>query len=94
MWRKYPIDHCEQSVRLGNEGCYSRHSEHSDGYTASHAGGWDGKHVELPVRIILVFFLMTRFYSPRSAAYGHQTQLDSIVKDGLTDAYDNIHMVP
>ncbi|KAI0239936.1 hypothetical protein L0F63_001912, partial [Massospora cicadina] len=32
------------------------------------------------------------FYSPRSVAYGHQIQLDSIIKDGLTDAYDNIHM--
>lgn len=32
------------------------------------------------------------FYSPRSATYGHQTQLDSIIKDGLTDAYDSIHM--
>jgi acetyl-CoA C-acetyltransferase len=32
------------------------------------------------------------FYLPRNAAYGHQTVNDAIVKDGLTDAFDNIHM--
>lgn len=42
------------------------------------------------------------FYMPRNAAYsflvayfnryGHQTVNDAIVKDGLTDAFDNIHM--
>ncbi|KAI9291539.1 thiolase [Neoconidiobolus thromboides FSU 785] len=32
------------------------------------------------------------FYSPRNVGYGHQQLLDSIVKDGLTDAYDHIHM--
>ncbi|KAJ9057964.1 hypothetical protein DSO57_1017614 [Entomophthora muscae] len=32
------------------------------------------------------------FYTPRSASYGHQNMLDSIIKDGLTDAYDHIHM--
>ncbi|KAF7727095.1 erg10, acetyl-CoA C-acetyltransferase [Apophysomyces ossiformis] len=30
------------------------------------------------------------FYSPRNAAYGHQQLLDSIIKDGLWDAYNNI----
>jgi acetyl-CoA C-acetyltransferase len=32
------------------------------------------------------------YYIPRGATYGHQMMLDSIVKDGLTDAYDSIHM--
>ncbi|CAO3698635.1 unnamed protein product [Rhizopus stolonifer] len=32
------------------------------------------------------------FYAPRNAAYGHQQLNDSIIKDGLWDAYNNIHM--
>ncbi|KAI8333363.1 Thiolase, N-terminal domain-containing protein [Chlamydoabsidia padenii] len=32
------------------------------------------------------------FYAPRNAAYGHQQLLDSIIKDGLWDAYNQIHM--
>ncbi|KAI8098840.1 Thiolase, N-terminal domain-containing protein [Halteromyces radiatus] len=32
------------------------------------------------------------FYAPRNAAYGHQQLLDSIIKDGLWDVYNQIHM--
>lgn len=32
------------------------------------------------------------YYAPRGAAYGHQQLNDSIIKDGLWDAYNNIHM--
>ncbi|CAO3643076.1 unnamed protein product [Mucor hiemalis] len=32
------------------------------------------------------------FYAPRGAAYGHQQLSDAIIKDGLWDAYNNIHM--
>lgn len=32
------------------------------------------------------------FYFPRGAQYGHQTVTDGIVKDGLWDCYNNIHM--
>ncbi|KAG0742855.1 hypothetical protein G6F57_010437 [Rhizopus arrhizus] len=32
------------------------------------------------------------FYAPRNAAYGHQQLNDAIIKDGLWDAYNNIHM--
>lgn len=32
------------------------------------------------------------FYSPRGAQFGHQKLLCSILKDGLTDSYDQIHM--
>ncbi|KAI7892409.1 Thiolase, N-terminal domain-containing protein [Mucor mucedo] len=32
------------------------------------------------------------FYAPRNAAYGHQQLSDAIIKDGLWDAYNNIHM--
>ncbi|CAO1623286.1 unnamed protein product [Sympodiomycopsis kandeliae] len=32
------------------------------------------------------------FYFPRNAAFGHQQAQDAIVRDGLTDAYDGIHM--
>ncbi|KAI9012676.1 Thiolase, N-terminal domain-containing protein [Phycomyces nitens] len=32
------------------------------------------------------------FYSQRNIAYGHQQLTDSIVKDGLWDAYNQIHM--
>ncbi|CEI94313.1 Putative Acetyl-CoA C-acetyltransferase [Rhizopus microsporus] len=32
------------------------------------------------------------YYAPRNAAYGHQQLNDAIVKDGLWDAYNNIHM--
>ncbi|KAI8916089.1 Thiolase, N-terminal domain-containing protein [Gorgonomyces haynaldii] len=32
------------------------------------------------------------FYFPRGAQYGHQTAQDGIIKDGLWDAYNNIHM--
>lgn len=33
-----------------------------------------------------------RFYFPRNAAFGHQQAQDSIVKDGLTDVYNGVHM--
>lgn len=33
------------------------------------------------------------YYAPRGAAYGHQQLNDAIIKDGLWDAYNNIHMV-
>ncbi|KAF9208061.1 erg10, acetyl-CoA C-acetyltransferase [Haplosporangium sp. Z 27] len=32
------------------------------------------------------------FYSPRNAAYGHQTLTDGIIKDGLWDVYNQFHM--
>ncbi|OBZ85804.1 Acetyl-CoA acetyltransferase [Choanephora cucurbitarum] len=32
------------------------------------------------------------FYAPRGAGYGHQQMSDAIIKDGLWDAYNNIHM--
>ncbi|KAI9340287.1 Thiolase, N-terminal domain-containing protein [Obelidium mucronatum] len=32
------------------------------------------------------------FYFPRNAAYGHQTAQDGIIKDGLWDAFNNVHM--
>ncbi|KAJ3060946.1 erg10, acetyl-CoA C-acetyltransferase [Podochytrium sp. JEL0797] len=32
------------------------------------------------------------FYFPRNAAYGHQTANDGIIKDGLWDVYNNVHM--
>ncbi|KAI9253234.1 Thiolase, N-terminal domain-containing protein [Sporodiniella umbellata] len=32
------------------------------------------------------------FYTPRHVAYGHQQMNDAIIKDGLWDAYNNIHM--
>ncbi|CAO3701157.1 unnamed protein product [Rhizopus microsporus] len=32
------------------------------------------------------------YYAPRNAAYGHQQLNDAIIKDGLWDAYNNIHM--
>ncbi|KAJ3093744.1 erg10, acetyl-CoA C-acetyltransferase [Physocladia obscura] len=32
------------------------------------------------------------FLFPRAAAFGHQTATDSIIKDGLWDVYNNIHM--
>ncbi|KAL9549403.1 DNA topoisomerase 2-associated protein pat1 [Mucor bainieri] len=32
------------------------------------------------------------YYAPRGAAYGHQQLSDAIIKDGLWDAYNNIHM--
>ncbi|EIE76110.1 hypothetical protein G6F46_004105 [Rhizopus delemar] len=32
------------------------------------------------------------FYATRNAAYGHQQLNDAIIKDGLWDAYNNIHM--
>ncbi|KAG1078114.1 hypothetical protein G6F42_024422 [Rhizopus arrhizus] len=32
------------------------------------------------------------YYAPRGAAYGHQQLNDAIIKDGLWDAYNNIHM--
>ncbi|ORZ35356.1 thiolase [Catenaria anguillulae PL171] len=32
------------------------------------------------------------YYAPRNARYGHQTMLDGIVHDGLTDAYNHFHM--
>ncbi|ORY46427.1 thiolase [Rhizoclosmatium globosum] len=32
------------------------------------------------------------FYFPRNAAYGHQTAQDGIIKDGLWDVYNNVHM--
>lgn len=31
-------------------------------------------------------------YLPRGHVYGNFTVLDGILHDGLTDAYDNIHM--
>lgn len=33
-----------------------------------------------------------RFYFPRNAAFGHQQATDAIVKDGLTDVYNAVHM--
>ncbi|KAJ1952349.1 hypothetical protein IWQ62_006242 [Dispira parvispora] len=32
------------------------------------------------------------YYAPRGAEYGHQTLQDSIIKDGLWDVYDQVHM--
>ncbi|RCH82495.1 erg10, acetyl-CoA C-acetyltransferase, partial [Rhizopus stolonifer] len=32
------------------------------------------------------------YYAPRNVAYGHQQMNDAIIKDGLWDAYNNIHM--
>ncbi|KAH8925244.1 thiolase [Atractiella rhizophila] len=32
------------------------------------------------------------FYFPRNASYGHQTANDGIIKDGLWDIYNDIHM--
>ncbi|KAI7855302.1 Thiolase, N-terminal domain-containing protein [Circinella umbellata] len=32
------------------------------------------------------------YYAPRNAAYGHQQQNDSIIKDGLWDIYNQFHM--
>ena len=32
------------------------------------------------------------FYFPRNAAFGHQQALDGIIKDGLWDCYNNVHM--
>ncbi|KAI9306981.1 Thiolase, N-terminal domain-containing protein [Cunninghamella echinulata] len=32
------------------------------------------------------------FYAPRNIAYGHQQLSDSIIKDGLWDVYNQIHM--
>ncbi|CAO1632032.1 unnamed protein product [Parajaminaea phylloscopi] len=32
------------------------------------------------------------FYFPRNAAFGHPAAQDAIVKDGLTDVYNNFHM--
>ncbi|KAL2918787.1 hypothetical protein HK105_201621 [Polyrhizophydium stewartii] len=32
------------------------------------------------------------FYFPRGAQYGHQQSLDGIIKDGLWDVYNNVHM--
>ncbi|KAJ1915002.1 hypothetical protein IWQ60_008593 [Tieghemiomyces parasiticus] len=32
------------------------------------------------------------YLAPRGAAYGHQQLTDSIIKDGLWDAYDQVHM--
>ncbi|EGF81923.1 hypothetical protein BATDEDRAFT_33013 [Batrachochytrium dendrobatidis JAM81] len=32
------------------------------------------------------------FYFPRSAQFGHQQALDGIIKDGLWDVYNNVHM--
>lgn len=32
------------------------------------------------------------FYFPRNAAFGHQQAADAIVKDGLSDVYNKIHM--
>ncbi|KAI8915325.1 Thiolase, N-terminal domain-containing protein [Powellomyces hirtus] len=32
------------------------------------------------------------FYFPRGAAFGHQTASDAIIKDGLWDVYNQIHM--
>ncbi|KAK3829055.1 MAG: Thiolase, N-terminal domain-containing protein [Benniella sp.] len=32
------------------------------------------------------------YYAPRNAAYGHQTLLDGIIKDGLWDVYNQFHM--
>ncbi|KAJ3123328.1 erg10, acetyl-CoA C-acetyltransferase [Nowakowskiella sp. JEL0407] len=32
------------------------------------------------------------FLSPRNASYGHQTLMDSIIKDGLWDVYNDVHM--
>lgn len=37
--------------------------------------------------------LLYSYYAPRGAAYGHQQLSDAIIKDGLWDAYNNIHMV-
>jgi acetyl-CoA C-acetyltransferase len=37
--------------------------------------------------------LYISYYAPRGAAYGHQQLNDAIIKDGLWDAYNNIHMV-
>lgn len=32
------------------------------------------------------------FYFPRNAAFGHQQAADAIVKDGLSDVYNQVHM--
>ncbi|KAI8352797.1 Thiolase, N-terminal domain-containing protein [Mortierella sp. GBAus27b] len=32
------------------------------------------------------------YYAPRNAAYGHQTMVDGIIKDGLWDVYNQFHM--
>ncbi|KAJ1651304.1 hypothetical protein IWQ61_008102 [Dispira simplex] len=32
------------------------------------------------------------YYAPRGVEYGHQTLQDSIIKDGLWDVYDQMHM--
>ncbi|KAI9207423.1 Thiolase, N-terminal domain-containing protein [Polychytrium aggregatum] len=32
------------------------------------------------------------FYFPRGAQFGHQTAQDGIIKDGLWDVYNNVHM--
>ena len=32
------------------------------------------------------------FYFPRNAGYGHQKALDGIIKDGLWDVYNDVHM--
>ncbi|ORX46488.1 thiolase [Hesseltinella vesiculosa] len=34
----------------------------------------------------------TPYYAPRNNAYGHQQLTDSIIKDGLWDVYNQIHM--
>jgi ADP-dependent phosphofructokinase/glucokinase len=33
------------------------------------------------------------YYAQRGNVYGHQQLSDAIIKDGLWDAYNNIHMV-
>jgi acetyl-CoA C-acetyltransferase len=32
------------------------------------------------------------FYFPRNASFGHQQALDGIIKDGLWDVYNQVHM--
>jgi hypothetical protein len=45
------------------------------------------------VDLLFTIIPFLSYYAPRGAAYGHQQLNDAIIKDGLWDAYNNIHMV-
>ena len=38
------------------------------------------------------FSFILQFYFPRNASYGHPKALDAIIKDGLWDPYNDVHM--
>lgn len=55
------------------------------------------QNLQLGIRSIMVAGGMesmssTPYYVQRNLKYGHQSLTDSVVKDGLTDAYNHIHM--